>query len=475
MAQNVDVVVLGGGPGGYSAAIRAAQLGLSVALVEAKQIGGTCLHRGCIPTKSYLETAERYRELQHHAQFGIAIGEATLQFDQVMARKQQIVEQLEQGIHQLLKKGRIQHFEGYGRILGPSIFSPQPGTISVERTDGEENDMLIPQHIIIATGSTPREMKALPFDGETIVSSDHLVTMAQLPQSMLIVGGGVIGVEWASILTDFGVAVTLVETAKQLLPQADRDVAKAVETALKERGVTVYTNAVLDVDAVHVNDGVEAPITVNEQQITIQAEKLFIAIGRTPNTSDIGLQNTDIARDEHGYIVVNDQYQTNESHMFAIGDCIATPQLAHVAIREGMLAAEQIAGQQTDALQARHIPACIYSHPQVAYIGLTEQQARAQFGDDVAVAKMPLAAVGKARIHGDVTGFIKLIEQPSTSDVLGIHIVGVNATELIAHGSLAMVMDASVEELGLAVMAHPTVAEGLGEAALMLRKRAIHV
>lgn len=474
MAENFDVVVLGGGPGGYSAAIRAAQLGMSVALVEREHVGGTCLHRGCIPTKTYLETANRYRELQQSEQFGITAADTSFSFSQMLARKNDVVQQLEQGIESLLKKGKIKRFNGYGRILGPSIFSPLPGTISVENEDGSENDMLIPQQIIIATGSMPREMKALPFDGKHIVSSDHLVHIEELPQSIVIVGGGVIGVEWASIFIDLGVDVTIVEAAAQLLPQADKDVAKVVADELKARGVNIYTSAALQLDSVVVDDAVQATVTVNNQDVTLNAEKLFIAIGRTPNTADIGLQNTEIERDEHGYIRVNEQYRTNEAHMYAIGDCIATPQLAHVAIREGMLAAEHIAGEVTYPLQNEHIPACIYSYPEVAYIGYTEQQAREQFDGDVAVAKMPLAAVGKARIHGNTTGFIKIIERVSTSDVLGIHIVGANATELIAHGSLAMVMDASVDELGLAVMAHPTVSEGLGEAALLLRKRAIH-
>lgn len=472
MVQHVDVVVLGGGPGGYSAAIRAAQLGLSVALVEAQHIGGTCLHRGCIPTKSYLETATRLRMAHDNEQFGIEANKATVRFEQVVARKDAIVKQLQTGIEQLLQKGEIQHFEGYGRILGPSIFSPMPGTISVERTDGAENDMIIPQHIIIATGSKPKEMKALPFDGQYILSSDHLVTMTELPQSIVIVGGGVIGVEWASIFVDLGVDVTIVEHAPQLLPQADRDVAKVVMQQLTKRGVTIHTNAAL-IEA-HVEDGVTATIQLNDEQVKLTAQKLVVAIGRTPNTDDIGLQNTEIERDEAGFITVDAHYKTNESHMYAIGDCIATPQLAHVAIREAMLAAEHIAGEGTYALEAAHIPSCIYSYPEVAYIGMTEQQARASFHDDVAIAKIPLGAVGKAHIHGETTGFMKLIERPSTSDVLGIHIVGAHATELISYGSLAMVMDASVDELGLAVMAHPTISEGLGEVALRLRQRAIH-
>ncbi|OCS90892.1 dihydrolipoyl dehydrogenase [Caryophanon latum] len=472
MAQHVDVVVLGGGPGGYSAAIRAAQLGLSVALVEAQHIGGTCLHRGCIPTKSYLETATRLRIANDNEQFGIETSKATVRFEQVVARKDAIVKQLQNGIEQLLKKGKVQHFEGYGRILGPSIFSPMSGTISVERSDGSENDMIIPQHIIVATGSKPKEMKALPFDGEHILSSDHLVTMAELPQSIIIVGGGVIGVEWASIFVDLGVDVTIVEHAPQLLPQADRDVAKAVMEQLTRRGVMIYTNAALT--EAQVDDRVTATIQLNDDRLTLTAQKLVVAIGRSPNTDDIGLQNTEIERDDAGFIAVDAHYKTNESHMYAIGDCIATPQLAHVAIREGMLAAEHIAGEKTYALEAAHIPSCIYSYPEVAYIGMTEQQARAKYADDVAVAKIPLSAVGKAHIHGETTGFMKIIEQPSTSNVLGIHIVGAHATELIAHGSLAMVMDASVDELSLAVMAHPTISEGLGEAALRLRQRAIH-
>lgn len=473
MAENFDLVVLGGGPGGYSAAIRAAQLGMNVALVEKAAVGGTCLHRGCIPTKSYLESATRLRQAYEQEEFGIEGATPTLNFTKVAERKARIVQELQGGIQALLKKGKIEVFQGFGRILGPSIFSPMPGTISIEQDNGEENIMLLPQYIVIATGGKPREMKALPFDGEHIVSSDHLVAMSTLPASIVIVGGGVIGVEWASIFVDMGVEVTLVETAAHILPQADSDVAKEVTKQLVARGVNILTEATLQLDSVNVDNGVTATVETKKGPQELQAEKLCIAIGREALTSDIGLQNTEIIV-ENGFIGVNEYYQTKESHMYAIGDCIATPQLAHVAMREGIAAVEHIAGEQPYQLRAKHIPACIYSHPEVAYIGLTEKQAREQYADDVKVAKMPLGAVGKARIHGDTSGFIKIIEQPTTKDVLGIHIVGVHATELIAHGSLAMLVDASVEELGLAVMAHPTVSEGLGEAALLLDKKAIH-
>ncbi|OCS88631.1 dihydrolipoyl dehydrogenase [Caryophanon tenue] len=474
MAENYDVVVIGGGPGGYSAAIRAAQLGMKVALVEKEAVGGTCLHRGCMPTKTYLESATRLRQAREQAEYGIITDTPTFQFEAAFTRKNRIVAELQAGIESLLKKGKISVYSGYARILGPSIFSPMPGTISVEQENGEENIMLLPQHIIVATGSKPRKMEALSFDGERIVSSDHLVQMEQLPTSILIVGGGVIGVEWASMFIDVGVEVTLVETAAHILPQADKDIAKEVEKQLRGRGVTVYTNAALQLETVDVQQhGVTATIVQGEEKHVIDVEKACLAIGREANVTDLGLQNTEIVV-EHGYIRVNEHYQTKEAHIYAIGDCIATPQLAHVAMREGMLAAEHIAGQKIEPVNPLHVPACIYSYPEAAYIGMTEAQAKEAYSQNIRVAKMPLSAVGKARVHGETAGFIKVIEHAETNDIIGVHIVGTQATELIAHSSLAMTVNASGEEVGLAIMAHPTVAEGLGEAALLLDKRAIH-
>lgn len=473
MGNNFDLVVLGAGPGGYVAAIRAAQLGMKVAVVEKEKVGGVCLHKGCIPSKSLLRSAEIYQHLKQGEQFGIHVGEMRLDFAGVQARKEKVVNQLHQGVQGLLKKNKVTVYKGVGRILGPSIFSPQPGTISVEKEDGSEPVILVPQYVLIATGSRPRSLAGLVVDGTYIIDSDHALAMQALPHSIIIVGGGVIGIEWASMLSDFGVDVTVIEFADRILPFEDEDVSKEMTRLLKRRKVRVLTRAKCLVESVSINQGqVTLKAESGSEILTLTTDKVLVSVGRQANSEDIGLQNTSIET-ENGLIKVNDFMQTKEKHIYAIGDVIGGYQLAHVASHEGILAVEHMAGLDVHPIDPLQIPRCVYSRPEVGSIGLTETEAVAR-GYEVKVGKFPFRGVGKALVYGEVDGFIKIISDGKTDDLLGVHIIGPHATDLISEAGLAKVLDATAWEITQMIHPHPTLSEAYLEAALMMDGQAIH-
>ncbi|MFC4078192.1 dihydrolipoyl dehydrogenase [Salinithrix halophila] len=473
MAENVDLVVLGAGPGGYVAAIRAAQAGLKTAVVEKEKVGGVCLHKGCIPSKSLLRSAEVYHEMKNSEDFGIRVGDIQLDIDLVQSRKNKVKQQLHQGVRQLLKKNGVEVYEGIGRILGPSIFSPQPGTISVEKADGGENVMLVPQQVIIATGSRPRSLPGLEVDGTTVMFSDHALEMESLPQSIVIVGGGVIGIEWASMLNDFGVEVTLVEFADRLLPFEDPDVSKEMARLLKKRKVKVMTGAKVLSETVKAMEGRVTLQVEREGGVTdLEAERMLVSVGRQPNTEDIGLQNTSIQL-EKGFIQVNEYMQTEESHIYAIGDVNGGYQLAHVASHEGILAVEHILGKNPNPLDPQMVPRCTYSRPEIGSIGLTEEEALAK-GYQVKTGKFPFRAVGKSLVFGETDGFIKLVTDEKTDDILGVHMIGPHATDLISEAGLAKVLDATPWEISQVIHPHPTLSEAFGEVAMAMEGKPIH-
>ena len=463
-----DVVVLGGGTGGYVAAIRAAKAGLKTAIVEKEKLGGTCLHKGCIPTKSLLKSAEMFKEAQRLEQYGVFASDVSFNFEHMLSRKNAIVDTLYGGVQSLVKKAGVDVYSGTGTILGPSIFSPLPGTISVMNGE-EEPQMLLPTTIIIATGSRPRALPFLPFDQKFVVSSDDMLQLAELPQSVIIVGAGVIGVEWASMLTDLGVAVTILEAGSSILPTEDQDIQVEMHKQLTARGVRILIESVVDETTLTVEDNV----TFSGNGETLQADFVFVAIGREACTNGIGLENTDI-QVENGFIVVNEQYQTTESHIFAIGDCIGGMQLAHVATVEGMAAVDYIVHKKISPIKAHLVPKCIYSSPQIASVGLTEQAAREQYGE-VDVQKVPFQAIGKAHSNRATSGFLKVIVDKQYGEIVGIHLIGKDVTELITQGALAMTLNAVPEELALTVHPHPTLSEVYSEAAFALQKLGIHV
>ncbi|AOV07805.1 dihydrolipoyl dehydrogenase [Sporosarcina ureilytica] len=475
MGREYDVVILGGGTGGYVAAIRAAQLGLKTALVEKEKLGGTCLHKGCIPSKALLKSAEVYSTAKNHAaDYGVNTENVTLDFKRVQERKNGIIKQLHQGVQSLMKKGKIDVFDGFGRMLGPSIFSPMPGTISVEMSNGEENEILILKHLIIATGSTPKSLPGLELDEKTIMSSDGALEMEELPNSIIIVGGGVIGIEWASMLNDFGVDVTVLEYADEIIPTEDVDISKEMKKLLTKKGVKFVTGAKVLSETVSKNDdSVTISADVGGNTETFTAEKMLVSVGRQANIHDIGLNNTEIEV-VNGVIKTRPTYQTKENHIYAIGDVIGGLQLAHVASHEGIHAVEHIARIQNEPIDYTKIARCIYSSPEVSSVGITEQQAKEQ-GFKVKTGKFPFMAIGKSLVNGNSDGFVKIIADEETDDILGVHMIGENVTELISEAGLAMVLDATPWEVATTIHPHPSLSEVMGEAALAVDKKAIHM
>lgn len=473
MTNEYDLVVLGGGTGGYVAAIRASQLGMKVAVVEKNKLGGTCLHQGCIPSKALLRSAEVLREAKKASSFGVEISNPILNFPKVQERKENIVEKLYKGVQGLMKKGKIDIFHGIGRILGSSIFSPIPGTISVEHSDHEQNTLLNPKFVLIATGSKPRTLPGLKVDGTTIMSSDEALHMENLPKSIIIVGGGVIGVEWASLLADFGVKVHLLEYSSQILPTEEPEISRQVVSSLEKRKVHCITNANLLTDTIKNEDGsITVNVDINGQQETYSADKMLLSVGRDANTSNIGLSNTSIIL-EDGYIQTNEFYQTAESHIYAIGDVIGGLQLAHVASHEAIKAVEHMVNANPLPITYENVPTCVYSFPEVARVGLTERQAKEQ-GLPVTTGKFFFNANGKALIEGDHDGFVKIIANKQTDDIIGIHMVGPHVTDMISEAGLAKFLDATPWEMSQSIHPHPSLTEVIGEAALAVDGKQIH-
>lgn len=475
MANEYDVVILGGGTGGYVAAIRSAQLGLKTAIVEQEKLGGTCLHKGCIPSKALLKSAEVYNTAKNNAKdYGVHTENVSLDFARVQERKNSIINQLHQGVQGLMKKGKIDVYEGKGRMLGPSIFSPMPGTISVEMANGDENEILILKNLILATGSKPKSLPGLELDEKVVMSSDGALQMEELPKSMIIVGGGVIGIEWASMLNDFGVEVTVLEYADEIIPTEDVDISKEMKKLLTKKGIKFVTSAKVLPDTLEKTESsVTISAEVGEKTESFTAEKMLVSVGREANVNDIGLQNTTIEVDK-GVIKTRPTFQTKEDHIYAIGDVIGGLQLAHVASHEGIAAVEHIAGISNEPMDYSKISRCIYSSPEASSVGITEKQAREE-GYKVKVGKFPFMAIGKSLVNGNSDGFVKIVADEETEDILGVHMIGSNVTELISEAGLAMVLDATPWEVASTVHPHPSLSEVMGEAALAVDKKAIHM
>ncbi|WP_127588720.1 dihydrolipoyl dehydrogenase [Paenibacillus koleovorans] len=467
MTRTYDIVVIGGGIGGYSAAIRAAQLGKSVAIVEKDKLGGTCLHRGCIPSKALLRSAELFATMKRSEEFGISASQVELKFEKVQARKRAVVEQLYKGVQYLMQKNKIEIIQGSGRVIGPSIFSPRSGAVAIELPNGEA-ETIVPTNLILATGSVPRLLPGLKADGKRILTSDEALELEELPKSIVIIGGGVIGVEWASMMSDFGAQVTIVEADARLLPGEDEDISRELERLFKKRGVRVLTKALVQTESVEATEtGAALTVVVREQPERLEAEAVLVCVGRQANVRGLGLENTDVKLVK-GVIQVNDQMQTTESHIYAVGDVNGGLQLAHVAAHEGIRAAEHIAGADdghAGATQPHQVPRCVYSRPEIASIGWTEKQAKEQ-GREVKIGKFSFKALGKAVVLGEADGFVKVVADARTQDLLGVHIIGPHATDQIGEAAVAQLLDAAHWEIGKAIHAHPTLSEALGEAML---------
>ncbi|WP_042229119.1 dihydrolipoyl dehydrogenase [Paenibacillus popilliae] len=475
MTKQVDVAILGGGTGGYVAAIAAAQAGKSVVVIEREKLGGTCLHRGCIPSKALLRSAEVYQEAVNGSTYGIEVEGVKLCFDRVQARKRDVVEKLHQGVSMLMRQHEIEVIYGSGRVVGPSIFSPKSGSVAVEYPD-KEADTIVPKHLIIATGSRPRMLQGLEADGNLIVTTDQALEWEKLPARVAILGGGVIGIEWASMLTDFGVQVDVIEAGERIVPMEEEETARELQRQLAKRGVRFHTQAALQPEGLNKDEErgeVHLIIEENGESVSIKADKLLVSIGRQANIEHIGLENVGLET-ENGFIRVNAWMQTNESHIYAIGDVIGGLQLAHAAAAEGLTAVRHLCGDTSVGYDSRNIPRAIYSRPEAASIGWTEQDVRAA-GYDVLVSRVPLHAVGKSLVHGEPEGFAKVIADAQSRDLLGVHIVGPHATELVGEASTAMLLDATAWEMGQVIRPHPSLSEILTEAMLGVEGKAIHI
>lgn len=470
--KQYDLVVLGGGTAGYVAAIRASQLGKRVAIVERQLLGGTCLHKGCIPTKSLLKSAEIYQTVKQASKFGVEVQEATVNFENMLARKEDIVNQMYQGVKHLMQHNHIDIYNGTGRILGTSIFSPQSGTISVEYEDGE-SELLPNQFVLIATGSTPAELPFLTFDHDKILSSDDILSLVTLPSSLGIIGGGVIGMEFASLMTDLGVDVTVIEAGERILPTESKQASQLLKKSLSARGVNFYEGVQLSEKDLNIND---EGVTFKINKEDIKVEKVLLSIGRKPNTSDIGLNNTKIKLTSSGHILTNEYQQTEDKHIYAAGDCIGKLQLAHVGSKEGVVAVDHMFESNPIPVDYNLMPKCVYTQPEIASIGLNIEQAKAE-GMTVKSYKVPFKAIGKAVIdnHGPNEGYSEMVIDQLTDEIVGINMIGPHVTELINEASLLQFMNGSALELGLTTHAHPSISEVLMELGLKAENRAIHV
>jgi len=456
--NSYDIGIIGSGPGGYVAAIRAAQLGASVCIIEYRELGGCCLNRGCIPTKAMLHCAHVYQMAKHGAEFGVKCGKPELDLAQVHKHKDTVVARLRQGVAGLMKKNKVTVLEGTGRLTGAH-------EIAVARADGEERIQC--DKIILATGSESRRLPGMPYDGETVLSSDGLLTMAAVPKSLLVVGAGAIGCEWAGMFADFGASVTVVEVLDQVLPGLDADVGKEMLKAFKKAKMKVYTGT--QVDSLKATaKGVKAELSNGK---TVQAEKALIAVGRGLCSDELGLEDVGVAVG-NGAIQINEHCQTSVPHIYAIGDVTGKMLLAHLASRQGIVAVEHAMGHES-AINYNQVPACIFTDPEVACIGLTEAQAKEQ-GLDYKVSKFQFQASGKAQAMAAATGFVKLIGDAKYGEILGAHIVGPRASDYIAEIAVAMKLEATVAEVADTIHPHPTLSEGIMESAEGWYGRMIH-
>lgn len=463
---NFDVVVVGAGPAGYVAAIKAAQLGYKTACVEDTFLGGVCLNIGCIPTKALLESAAMITHLGHAKEFGVTVGEIKTDMAQAVKRSRQVSERLVKGIGFLFKKNRVTHVQGRGRLAGK-------GQVEVTAKDGGKQT-ITGKHVILATGSRPRDLPFLKIDHDRVWDSTDAMMSQEAPKTLAVVGAGAIGMEFADVYAAFGTRVTIIEALDRVLPLEDRDCSAVVEKSYRKRGMEVYTGARLEKAEVG-KAGVTLTVkTAKGETKTIEAERVLSAIGRAPNTEDLGLEKAGVELTDRGFIAVDRQMRTSVEGVYAIGDVAGPPLLAHKGSHEGVACVEAIHGDPHAGIDYANIPNCTYCHPEVASVGLTEEQAREQ-GLDIQVGVFPWTANGRALTAGDTDGFVKVIRDKKYSEVVGAHIVGPHATELIAEFVVGRHLETTVEEMDRAMHPHPTLSEAVAEAALAALGHALHI
>jgi dihydrolipoamide dehydrogenase len=471
MASEYDVVVIGSGTGGYVAAIRAAQLGLKTAVVErAPVLGGTCLNWGCIPTKALLEHAHALKVAQDWKEWGLTLGEAAIGIDmnQVQARKDKIVKGLTSGVEFLFKKNKIDWIKGSGRLAGNG---------KVEITEGDKQTISVKKEIIVATGSQPRSVPGIEIDRQRIITSDEAINMKAIPKSIVIMGSGAVGVEFASIFRRFGSDVTVIELLPRIVPVEDEAVSTELERSFRKQGIKVLTGTKVTSAKASAN-GVELEAQMSDGKSgKLSAEYLLVATGRGPVTSGLGAEEAGLKL-ERGYILVDAQYRTTVPGVSAVGDVITFEkpghqQLAHLSSAEGIVLAERIAGQEFRPINYDHVPGCTYCDPEIGSVGLTEAKAKER-GFDVRVGTFKFGVLGRAKIAGETEGFVKIVADKKYDEVLGVHMIGPRSTELVAEATLALRLECTVEELARTIHAHPTMSEAVGEAAHATHGAAIH-
>jgi dihydrolipoamide dehydrogenase len=465
-SPSFDIVVIGGGPGGYAAALYAGLAGLSVVVVEKEKVGGTCLHRGCIPAKEFLETAAVFRAVAGAKEFGVQASQPTVDFSASQDRKQKVVDQLHRGLVGLMKQRKNVTFEGTGRLLADHV-------VEVTAADGS-TQTLTGSNIVLASGSVPRTLPGFEVDGRYVLTSDEVLSLRELPRTAVVIGGGAIGCEFASMFADLGVQVTVLEALPKLLPGCDEDVANVVVRSFQKRGITVRAGV-----AVHGHEPGESGTTVRfGDGESVLVDCVVVSVGRRPLSDALVAGGTGVEVDERGFVRVDEWMRTGAPGVFAVGDLVATPQLAHVGFAEAILVVKQILGERAVPVNYGAVPWGIYCHPEVSFVGITEQDAKAT-GIDVVVKKDPFGGNSRARILGETEGMVKVIAERmadgTAGRLLGVHMVGPWVTEQLGQAYLAVNWEATPEEVAAFIQPHPTLSEAFGETVLALTGRGLHV
>jgi dihydrolipoamide dehydrogenase len=466
LGEEFDIVVLGGGPAGYATALYGASAGLDIAIVEDRRVGGTCLHRGCIPAKELLQTAEVLRTVQRASEFGIDSSEPSLDLARAQVRKRAVVDRVTKGLEGLLSGRKVTTVIGRGELVDAHTVRVTPSAADA----GAEVTTLTGANVLIATGSEPRSLPGLDFDGVRILSSDHVLELSALPARVAIIGGGVIGCEFASMLVDMGSAVTMIEALPRILAGTDEDAGNVVARSFRKRGISVHTDA-----RVTGIEGVNELVVSWEAGGTAQSatvDSVIVSVGRAPSTAGVGLEAVGVKVDAHGFVVVDGLMRTNVDGVYAAGDVVDTPALAHVGFAEAIVAVHDILGEPAVPVDYAKVPWVIYSHPEVAFCGLTEAQARETFGE-VEVATHRFGGDARAVIIGETDGLVKLVSTPDGT-LVGMHVAGPWASELLGEGYLSVNWEANAADLAALVHPHPTLGEMIGEAALALTGRRLH-
>jgi dihydrolipoamide dehydrogenase len=471
MAETYDLIVLGSGPGGYVAAIRAAQLGLKTAIVERESLGGICLNWGCIPTKALLRSAEIFHYMQHAKDYGLAADKISADLDEVVKRSRGVAKQLNQGVTHLMKKNKVAVHMGTGKLTGQK--NDQTRQLTVTGADGKVTE-LAAKNIIVATGARARDLPNLPADGKRVWTYRHAMTPSEMPTKLLVIGSGAIGIEFASFYNDMGSEVTVVEMIDRIVPVEDADISAFLEKSLTKQGMKILTGAKIDKISADAN-GVKATITGKDgKAFDGDFSHVIVAIGIVPNTADIGLKELGVAMNDRGFLETDATCKTNVDGIWAIGDITAPPWLAHKASHEGVIAVEAIAGKHPHEMDVRNIPGCTYCHPQIASVGLTEAKAK-EAGYELKVGTFPFIGNGKAIALGEAEGFIKTVFDAKTGELLGAHMIGAEVTEMIQGYTVGKTLETTEAELMETVFPHPTMSEAMHESVLAAYGRAVHI